>query len=76
METWDTLEIQEKINTLKSLVKNLQFTKYNVQQELAAELSLEEPNQNIIDGYSQHLLDILAKEDYYKNEINILEGIE
>lgn len=76
MEDWETLSIEEKINSLKNLIKNLQYTKYNTQQELAAEMALEEPNQNIIDGNSQHLINILAKEEYYKNEISLLEGLE
>lgn len=76
MEDWESLSVEEKINALKNLIKNLQYTKYNTQQELAAEMALEEPNQNIIDGNSQHLVNILAKEEYYKNEISLLEGIE
>lgn len=76
MEDWESLSVEEKINALKNLIKNLQYTKYNTQQELAAEMALEEPNQNIIDGNSQHLLNILAKEEYYKNEISLLQGIE
>jgi hypothetical protein len=76
MENWESLTVPEKINQLKNLIKNLQYTKYNTQQEIAAEMSLENPNQNMIDGYSQTLINILAKEEYYKNEITLLEGLE
>lgn len=76
MDDWESLSIEEKINSLKNLIKNLQYTKYSTQQELAAEMALENPNQNVIDGNSQHLINILAKEEYYKNEISLLEGLE
>ena len=76
MEEWEELNIEEKIRLLKGLIKNLQYTKYNIQQELSAELALDEPNQNSIDIYSKQMVNLLDKESYFKNELNLLQVIE
>lgn len=75
MNEWENLTLDEKKDTIKSLIKNLQFYRFNVQMELDAEMQLTNPKQSIIDNAAQVLNDIDIKEQYYNAQLDTLNSI-
>lgn len=61
---------KEKINILNNLLNSVNNTIYQIKQELNMELSVENPNPNIVDGYNQQLLDLSEKASYLNLELN------
>lgn len=76
MEEWESLSVEEKTRALKVLIKNLEFSKFNYEQELGAESALDTPNENLLYEYQYSLDKIESKQQYYKNQLSALESEE
>lgn len=64
------IDKNQKINILNNLLYSINSSIYQTQQELNMELSVENPNPNIVDGYNQQLLDLSEKSSYLNSELN------
>ena len=72
MSEYNTLNNEEKMQVLRSQIKNLQYSKYNLELSVLMEQSLDEPSQASIDGYNKQILDIQKKELVLEGELNRL----
>jgi hypothetical protein len=68
------LSNEEKKRILINLINNYENTRFLVQSELDAELSIDNPLPNVADGYSQQILDLSQKIEYIENRINLLNN--
>jgi hypothetical protein len=68
------LSNEEKKRILINLINNYENTRFLIQSELDAELSIDTPLPNVADGYSQQILDLSQKIEYIENRINLLNN--
>lgn len=76
MEDWESLSVEEKTRALKVLIKNLEFSRFNYEQELGAENALDAPNEALLYEYQSSIDKIERKQQYYKDQLVALEGEE
>lgn len=74
MDGWNGITSEEKINALRSLVKNLHYSRFNVEQEMAAEERIETPIEQTLYQYQITLNNIDAKIAYYMEQIATIEA--
>lgn len=76
MEEYLSLNKEEKRQLIKSHIKNLQFTKYNLELNIIAEQAVDVPNESSIIGYQMQIEDLVDKESALQNELLLLDSEE
>ena len=76
MEEYLSLNKEEKRHLIKSHIKNLQFTKYNLELNIIAEQAVDVPNESSIIGYQMQIEDLVDKESALQNELLLLDSEE
>lgn len=66
--------VEEKIHIIQQFMKNLAYSRYNIEVSLIAENAVTPSNQNNIDGFTNQLQEIDQKLAALQEELNILEG--
>lgn len=69
MEDYLNLTNEEKSSLVKSQIKNIQFTKYNIELNILAESAIEIPDESAIARYQIQLQDLVDKEQALQNEL-------
>ena len=70
----EVLTLDEKQNIARQFIKNLAYSRYNVQVSLIAENAVVPPNQSNIDSFTKQLADIDAKIAAVEAELATMEG--
>lgn len=74
MAEYNTLTDEEKLQILRSHVKNLQHNKYNIELYILAEQSIDVPNESNIISYQMQLDDINDKQAALEAQIATIES--
>lgn len=74
MAEYNTLTDEEKLQILRSHVKNLQHNKYNIELYILAEQSIDVPNESNIISYQMQLDDINDKQAALEAQIATIEA--
>lgn len=74
MEEYSSLNKKEKIQVIKSHIKNLQYSKYNLEISILTEQAIDVPNESNIIGFQMQLDDLLDKETALNSELEKVEG--
>lgn len=74
MEDYLSLNNEEKKQLVRSHIKNLQFTKYNLELNIIAEQAIDVPNESSIIGYQMQIEDLIDKEAALQNELLLLDN--
>lgn len=75
MEDYLFLSNQEKLQIVRSHIKNLQYSKYNLEMSILAEQAVDVPNEASIIGYQMQLDDIIDKQEALEAKLLELEEI-
>lgn len=70
----EILTVDEKSNIISQFVKNLAYSKYNIEVSLIAENAVSIKNQNNIDSFTLQLQEITDKITALEAELAELEG--
>lgn len=73
MEDYLFLSKQERLQIVRSHIKNLQYSKYNLEMSILAEQAVDIPNEASIIGYQMQLDDIIDKQEALENKLLELE---
>ena len=65
----EQVSVEEKIHMIKNFIKNLSYSRYNIELSLIAENAIENPNENNI-----QIEEIDDKIEALQNELAQLEG--
>lgn len=68
------VSVDEKIHIVNQFMKNLAYSRYNVELSLMLENSVSSPNQNNIDSFTTQLQEIDDKLVALQQELVELEG--
>lgn len=74
MEDYIDLTKEEKCQIIRSHIKNIEYTKYNLELSILAEESVDVPNETSIIGFRLQLDDANAKELALKDELVRVEN--
>jgi uncharacterized protein YlxP (DUF503 family) len=74
MEEYSSLNKKEKIQVIKSHIKNLQYSKYNLEISILTEQAIDIPNESNIIGFQMQLDDLLDKETALNSELEKVEA--
>lgn len=69
MEEYLFLNKQEKLQIIRSHIKNLQYSKYNLELSILAEQSIDVPNESNMIGLQMQLEDIIDKQTVLENKL-------
>lgn len=58
MEDYEVLSNSEKATAIRSKIKGIQYTKYNIELDILSENAVVEPNTNQIEEWNRQLADI------------------
>lgn len=75
MEDYLFLSNQEKLQIVRSHIKNLQYSKYNLEMSILAEQAVDVPNEASIIGYQMQLDDIIDKQEALEAKLLELEEV-
>lgn len=70
----DLITVDEKIHMTTQFIKNLMYSRYNVELSLLAENAVEAPNQNNVDSFTTQLDEIDDKIAALNEQLTLLEG--
>lgn len=73
-ETYNSLSKEEKAQIVRSHIKNLEYTKYNLELSILAEQSVDVPSETTIMGYQLQLDDALDKQAALEQELIRIEN--
>jgi hypothetical protein len=68
------VSVDEKIHIVNQFMKNLAYSRYNVELSLMLENSVSSPNQNNVDSFTTQLQEIDDKLAALQQELVELEG--
>lgn len=68
------VSVDEKIHIVNQFMKNLAYSRYNVELSLMLENSVSSPNQNNVDSFTTQLQEIDDKLTALQQELVELEG--
>ena len=74
MEEYISLTKREKIQVIKSHIKNLQYSKYNLEISILTEQAVDVPSESNIIGFQMQLDDLLDKESALLAELERVEA--
>lgn len=74
MEEYISLTKKEKIQVVKSHIKNLQYSKYNLEISILTEQAVDVPSESNIIGFQMQLDDLLDKESALLAELERVEA--
>ena len=74
MENILNLSKKEKLQIIKSHIKNLQYSKYNLEMSILAEQAIDVPNEANIIGIQMQLEDINDKEQALLSQLEVVEA--
>lgn len=69
-----SLSLEEKISSVKSQIKSLEYTKYETELRIGQEQSLPSPNTTQIEVWQSEYDEFLTKQQYLVNELTTLEA--
>lgn len=75
-DSYNTLTSLEKMQLIKSHIKNLQHVKYNLELSILAEQAVDVPNETSIIGYQMQIEDAVDKENALTQELNRIQQEE
>lgn len=70
----DLITVDEKIHMTTQFIRNLMYSRYNVELSLLAENAVENPNQNNVDSFTGQLAEIDHKIAALNDQLTLLEG--
>jgi hypothetical protein len=73
-ETYNSLSKEEKAQVIRSHIKNLELTKYNIQLSILAEQSIDVPSETTIMSYQMQLDDAGDKQQALQAELLRVES--
>jgi hypothetical protein len=73
-ETYNSLSKEEKAQIIRSHIKNLEHTKYNIELSILAEQSVDVPSETTIMGYQMQLDDANDKQAALEEELIRVEN--
>lgn len=73
-ETYNSLSKEEKAQIIRSHIKNLEHTKYNIELSILAEQSVDVPSETTIMGYQMQLDDANDKQAALEQELIRVEN--
>lgn len=68
-ETYNALTNEEKMQIIRSHIKNMQHTKYNLELSILAEQAIDVPNESLIIGFQMQLEDAIDKQNALEAEL-------
>jgi hypothetical protein len=68
------LTTQEKIQSVRSNIKTLEYSKYNLELQIIAEQAIDVPSETTIMSYQMQIEDNIARQGALMQELNRLEG--
>ena len=74
-ETYNMLTDEEKMQIIRSHIKNLQHNRYNLELSILAEQSVDVPNEALIIGYQMQIDDLNDKTIALENELTRISTI-
>lgn len=69
MEEYETLTNSEKATAIRSKIKGIQYSKYNIELDILSENSVSSPNFNQIEEWNRQLADINARQAALETEL-------
>lgn len=69
-ETYNSLSNEEKMQIIRSHIKNIEHNKYNLELSILAEQAIDVPNEALIIGYQMQLEDARDRESALEAELN------
>lgn len=73
-ETYNSLSKEEKAQVIRSHIKNLELTKYNIELSILAEQSIDVPSETTIMSYQMQLDDAIDKQQALQAELLRVES--
>jgi hypothetical protein len=73
-ETYNSLSKEEKAQVIRSHIKNLELSKYNIQLSILAEQSIDVPSETTIMSYQMQLDDAIDKQQALEAELLRVES--
>lgn len=73
-ETYNSLSKEEKSQVIRSHIKNLELTKYNIELSILAEQSIDVPSETTIMSYQMQLDDAIDKQQALQAELLRVES--
>lgn len=73
-ETYNSLSKEEKAQVIRSHIKNLELTKYNIELSILAEQSIDVPSETTIMSYQMQLDDAVDKQQALQAELLRVES--
>lgn len=73
-ETYNSLTKEEKAQIIRSHIKNLEHTKYNIELSILAEQAVDVPSETTIMGYQMQLDDANDKKLALEEELLRVEN--
>ena len=72
MSQYLELSAQEKIQVIRSQLKNIQLNRYGLELNILQENSLPEPSEILLESFSNEMLQYSLKEQVLENKLNQL----
>lgn len=73
-ETYNSLSKEEKAQVIRSHIKNLELTKYNIELSILAEQAIDVPSETTIMSYQMQLDDAIDKQQALQAELLRVES--
>lgn len=67
--TYNSLSNEEKMQMIRSHIKNIQHSKYNIELSILAENAIDVPNEALVIGYQMQLEDANDKQNALEQEL-------
>lgn len=67
--TYNSLSNEEKAQMIRSHIKNIQHSRYNIELSILAENAIDVPNESLIIGYQMQLEDANDKQNALEQEL-------
>jgi hypothetical protein len=67
--TYSSLSNEEKMQMIRSHIKNIQHSKYNIELSILAENAIDVPNESLVIGYQMQLEDASDKQNALEQEL-------
>ena len=72
MSDYLELSAQEKIQVIRSQLKNIQLNRYGLELNILQENSLPDPSEILLESFSNEMLQYSLKEQVLENKLNQL----
>ena len=70
----EVLSVEDKSHIIRQFIRNLAYSRYNIEVSLIAESAVSNPNQNNIDSFTIQLEEIDEKISALEAELTTIEG--